>query len=202
MHPGNDQGTASLFTCCMNDRVLSLEKNPVHFLPFEFWKNHLEFSIMIIRWLRVYIFIQGFRIGQFYSFIKGKNQEKEWRLPRWLSGKESVCQCRRPRFNPWVRKIPWRRKWQPISVFLPGKSHGQRGLVGYSPWGCNSCTWLSNSAHTQESEIKLGGHFLLQAIFQTQGSNPSLKGLLHWQADSLPLSHLGSLHSFSWFNLG
>ena len=45
-----------------------------------------------------------------------------------------VClQCRRPEFNPWVRKIPWRRKWQPTLVFLPGKSHGQRSLVGYSP---------------------------------------------------------------------
>ena len=36
--------------------------------------------------------------------------------------------CRRPRFDPWVRKIHWRRKWQPMSVFLPGKSHGQRNL--------------------------------------------------------------------------
>ena len=62
-----------------------------------------------------------------------------FQLPRWLSGKESVCQCsrhRRPRFNPWVKKIPWRRKWQPTPVFLPGKFHGQRSLVGYSPWGC------------------------------------------------------------------
>ena len=39
-------------------------------------------------------------------------------------------QCRRGRFNPWVRKIPWRRKWQPTSVFLKGESHGQRSLVG------------------------------------------------------------------------
>ena len=39
-------------------------------------------------------------------------------------------------FNPWVRKILWRRKWQPTPVFLPGKSHGQRNLVGYSPWDC------------------------------------------------------------------
>ena len=39
-------------------------------------------------------------------------------------------------FDPWVRKIPWRRRWQPTPVFLPGKSHGQRSLVGYSPWGC------------------------------------------------------------------
>ena len=39
-------------------------------------------------------------------------------------------------FDPWVRKIPWRRKGQPTPVFLPGKSHGQRSLVGHSPWGC------------------------------------------------------------------
>ena len=43
-------------------------------------------------------------------------------LPRWLSGKESTCQCRRPGFDPWVGKIPWRRKWQPTPVFLPGES--------------------------------------------------------------------------------
>ena len=49
------------------------------------------------------------------------------RLSRWLSGKESVFQCKRRGFNPWVRKIPWRRKWQPTPVFLPGQSHGLRG---------------------------------------------------------------------------
>ena len=37
-------------------------------------------------------------------------------------------------FDPWVEKIPWRRKWQPTPVFLPGESHGQRSLAGYSPW--------------------------------------------------------------------
>ena len=59
-------------------------------------------------------------------------------LPRWLNGKEPTCRCRkcsRCRFDPWVRKIPWRRAWQPAPVFLPGESHGQRNLVGYSPWG-------------------------------------------------------------------
>ena len=40
------------------------------------------------------------------------------------------------RFDPCVEKIPWRRKWQSNPVVLPGKSHGQRNLVGYSPWGC------------------------------------------------------------------
>ena len=48
------------------------------------------------------------------------------------------CPCRsrkRHGFDPWVKKIPWTRKWQTTPVFLPGKSHGQRSLVGYSPWG-------------------------------------------------------------------
>ena len=57
------------------------------------------------------------------------------RVSWWLSSKESTFQCRKLRFNPWIWKIPWRKKWQPIPVFLPGKSHGQRNLVGYSPWG-------------------------------------------------------------------
>ena len=56
-------------------------------------------------------------------------------LPWWLSGKEPPCQCRRCGFNPWVRKVPWRRKWQPPPIFLPGKSHGQRSLVRYSSRG-------------------------------------------------------------------
>ena len=50
---------------------------------------------------------------------------------------------RRLRFDPWVRKIPWKRKWQSTLVFLPGKSHRQRSLAGYSPWG-HSQTWLSD----------------------------------------------------------
>ena len=57
-------------------------------------------------------------------------QQKQIRLPWWLSGKESACQCRRCRFDPWVGKISWRRKWQPTPVFLPGKSQGQRSLAG------------------------------------------------------------------------
>ena len=45
-------------------------------------------------------------------------------------GKMCPCQCRR------YRKVPWRRKWQPMPVFLPGKSHGQRSLASFSPWDC------------------------------------------------------------------
>ena len=80
-------------------------------------------------------------------------------LPRWFSGRESACWCRRHRFNPWVRKIPWRRKWQPTPVFLPGKSHGQRSLVGYSPWGykeSGTTEWLSIHMHlTSRSGLKM-----------------------------------------------
>ena len=59
-------------------------------------------------------------------------------LPWWLSGRESACQCRRHGLDPWVRKIPWKRKWQPTTVFLPGKFHVQRSLAGYSPWSHKS----------------------------------------------------------------
>ena len=55
-------------------------------------------------------------------------------FPAGTSGKEPACQCRRHKrcgFDPWVGKIPWRRKWQPTPVFLPGESRGQRRLVGY-----------------------------------------------------------------------
>ena len=79
----------------------------------------------------------------------GKGRTKK--NPSNSAGKEPACQCRRckrRRFDPWVGTLPWRRKWQPTPVFLPGKFHGQRNLAGYSPWGCKepdtieqTCTW-------------------------------------------------------------
>ena len=80
--------------------------------------------------------------------IRGEGRRDSWLIEKYGStqgfpdgtvGKESACQCRRckrHRLDLWVGKITWRRKWQPSPVFLPGKSHGQRRLVGYSPWGC------------------------------------------------------------------
>ena len=60
-----------------------------------------------------------------------------------------IClQCRRPGFNPWVRKIYLRREWHPTPVFLPGQFHGQRSLGGYSPWGhkeLDMTEWLTLS---------------------------------------------------------
>ena len=59
-------------------------------------------------------------------------------FPGGASGQELACQYRRHKgrgFNPWVKKIPWRRAWQPTPVFLPGESHRQKSLTGYSPLG-------------------------------------------------------------------
>ena len=69
-------------------------------------------------------------VSDFYYAIKVSG------LPRKLSGKESTCNARNSgTVRPWVRKIPRRRKWKPSPVFLPGESHGQRSLAGYSSWG-------------------------------------------------------------------
>ena len=72
-------------------------------------------------------------------------------IPCWLSGKEPTCRRRSHRrhtFNPWIRKVPRRMKWQPNALFSPGKAQGQRSQAGYSPWGrraghgwaCMHCT--------------------------------------------------------------
>ena len=47
---------------------------------------------------------------------------------------KNLMQFRKPGFDPWVVKVPWRREWLPIPVFLPGEFHGQRSVAGYSPW--------------------------------------------------------------------
>ena len=79
--------------------------------------------------------------------------------------KNLLAMPERPQFDPWVREIPWRRERQPAPVFLPGESHGQRSLVGYSLWGrkelykteCLSLTHTHTHtrthAHTQSCPI-------------------------------------------------
>ena len=89
---------------------------------------------------------------------------------RGFPGKDSQLiknPCRRPRFDPWVGKIPWRSKWQPIPVFLPGKSRGWRSLVGYSPQGhkeSNTTEWLPFHILASKDRYKISIHMLLYRL--------------------------------------
>ena len=80
---------------------------------------------------------------------------------------KSCLQCKRPGFSPWVRKIPWRRAWQPTPVLLPGESHGWRGRAGNSPWGHKESDTTERLTH---SSIKymLYYTFLLKTLIQIQ----------------------------------
>ena len=79
-------------------------------------------------------------------------------FPGGTSSKEPACQWRRHKrqgFNPWVGKILWRRAWQSTPVFLPGKSHGQRSLASYNPWGRKDhvCDWACTHTYIYIAEI-------------------------------------------------
>ena len=81
-------------------------------------------------------------------------------FPGGPSGKESACRCRRhkrPRFNLWVRKIPWSGAWQPTPVFLPGESHGQRSLTTYSPQGWEESDTTERLTKTLCSQCRAPG---------------------------------------------
>ena len=98
-------------------------------------------------------------LGELREILRNNSE-----LPGWLSGQEPACQCRRQKrrgFDPWLRKIPWRRKWQPISVFLPGESHGQRSLADYSPWGWKESDLTEHSCTKTQSRNKCSEFFIL-----------------------------------------
>ena len=80
-------------------------------------------------------------------------------FPRWVSGKESTCHCRRGKrcgFNPWAEKIPWRRTRQPFPVFLPGESYGQKDPAGCSLWICtdwSDCTHMHRHTSVFKKQV-------------------------------------------------
>ena len=124
---------------------------------------------------------------------KTRSQRIEGGIPCGSDGKESAHQYRRCRFDPWVWKIPWRRKWHSTLVFLPVKSHGQRNLVGYSPCGCKELDmtdWLSM-------------HTSLSSAFP----QPPLVSPCMWRTAAQHLGlHLATkflvTHSFPWTHYG
>ena len=110
-------------------------------------------------------------------------------LPRWLSDKESACQCRRHVSFPDLGRTHMLRTTKSVCVPLVAQSC----LTLCDPMNCRP---PGSSVHGifHGKNTGVGCHFLLQGSFPTQGSNPCLSCLLHlhWQTDSIPLRHLGS----------
>ena len=114
---------------------------------------------------------------------KALRQRRPWRLRR-----EGACLQRgRSSFDPWVGKIPWRRKWQPTPVLLPRKFHGQRSLVGYSPWGCKESD-TTEQLHFYFHSIKKGMKMNKQRNECSHFSSSGNSRITHDQ----PLSFLAS----------
>ena len=123
-----------LWICCLFAKVLTIMPQYRHFCATE--DEELYFQL------------DNLSTGNYWLGFSGG-----------ASGKESACQCRRCRFSPWVKKIPWRRKWQTTPVFLPGKFHGQRSRVGYSPSGGKE------SDATEHTSVSLSNYWLFIVWF-------------------------------------
>ena len=92
-------------------------------------------------------------------------------LPWWLRQSRICLQCRRPSFDPWVRKIPWRGEWLPTPVLLPGESHEQRSLAGYSLWGFQRVkkNWVANTF-----TFLLSGHLTSNSLINRSYHNSTI----------------------------
>ena len=125
-----------------------------------------------------------------YVFIYLAAVGLNWGLPRLGSGKESSCQCRRPkrcRFIPWVGKITWRRQWQPTPVFLSGESHGQRSLAGYSPRGHKQ----PDTTEGQHWDCSCGTRYLvLSPGIKPRPPALGAQSLTHWAIREVPIYFL------------
>ena len=106
-------------------------------------KCHKEYLLKTAKHMYAYVYALIYMCAFIYTYICNYTHIKSF--PGGASGKESACQWKghkRAQFDPWVGKIPWRRKWQPSPLFLLGESHGQRSMEGYSPWCCRiGCFW-------------------------------------------------------------
>ena len=110
--------------------------------------------------------------------------------------KESACQCRRhkrPRFDPWVGKIPWRRKWKPTLVFLPGEYLGQRRLVGYTVHGVTKSAGVRAETYFYNTKKDLWTFSLLRGRGLSTVLRLDVRDVLeHLKLTVLP-NHLGVL---------
>ena len=122
--------------------------------------------IMALSWLctlnrvfsRITLALLSFQKREAVCWNKKNSLMTIMSFPNGSVGKESTCNAgnRGDGFNSWVRKIPRRRKWQPMPVFLPGKSHRQRSGVGYSPKGCKELEMTDEQATIMNKQYCLG----------------------------------------------
>ena len=119
----------------------------------------------------------------------------------WQSMAKNRTQCRRPEFDPWVGKIPWWRAWQPTLVILPGESHGQRNLAGYSPWGWKESDTAERLKHSSAHLLPCwncppSATLSHPSRLQRLGlSSPIHTANFHWPF-SIPYFTYGSVYAF------
>ena len=140
------------------------------------YSSYCENLILNFKCLHIFIFFMAY-IFYIHSCSRPESSlNQASQVVKWLKKKSSKCGL-----GPWFRKTPWRREWQPTPIFLPGKSHEQWNLDGYSPWGCKESvrTWVTE--HT-------GAHYLLlcsQSVRSLQASQ--------WAFDDSPqFLHVGA----------
>ena len=123
--------------------------------------------------------------------LKSKAKLSSTRIPLWLKQYRICLQCGKPRFNLWVRKIPWRRKWPSTPVFLSRELHGQRSLVSYGPWGCKEL----------DTTERLHFHFHVRIrMAKTQGSaGKERKKGIKWETSFFSTETLGRVQHKSYF---
>ena len=148
---------------------------------------------------------RGRGLLMFIATILSKRLRNKIRPGGWDS--RIHLQCRRPGFNPWVGKIPWRRKWKPTPVFLPGEFLEQRNLVGYSPWGhkeSDRTEWLILLLSLSKSNqiwhsLEITSHvcFIEFSYFQRYKYHWSLSRRIDPYISS-DLSPLSTTEMFSW----
>ena len=140
----------------LTGRLLSTvlpEKSLSHFTfaLWEFWIVSWTLWIFVLKTLELTTTLWRMLIFVAVSF-------SSLSFPDGSDGKECL-QCQRPVFSPWVRKILWSRKWQSTPEFLPGKSHGQRSLAGYSPQNCKELDTTEQQTLSLITHLARDGRF-------------------------------------------
>ena len=111
------------------------------------------------------------------------NSTRASQVVQWKRTQLPFRRHRKPGFDPWVGRFPWRMTWQPPQVFLPVEFHGQWSLVGYSPWDCKDCKESDTTEliHTDYFYKLSWATLCLIFIYHTDPSGIALCALCQWE---------------------